>query len=152
MPLGNNIKQKSRLRQCAECGKVFYSLWNYTVCDKCRAKINDKEEQIREFVMKNCNATIIEIAEEFEVSVNFVRRMIDEGKLDLKKTVTIRCHGCGAEIATGNYCAKCRDKMKHQIEAAKERILENMRKQGKIDGGNLNRKTADKVRSDFRRK
>ena len=102
--------------------------------------------------MKNCNATIVEIAEEFEVSVNFVRRMIDEGKLDLKKTVTIRCHGCGAEIAAGNYCAKCRDKMKHQIEAAKERILENMRKQGKIDGGNLNRKTADKVRSDFRRK
>ena len=146
------FKVNPRLRQCAECGKVFYSPWNYTVCDKCRAKINDKEEQIREFVMKNCNATIVEIAEEFEVSVNFVRRMIDEGKLDLKKTEPIRCRGCGAEIATGNYCAKCRDKMKHQIEVAKERILENMKKQGKLDGGNLNRKTADKVRSDFRRK
>ena len=152
MALGNEIKQKSRVRQCAVCGKVFYSLWNYTVCDKCRAKINDTEEQIREFVMKNCNATIIEIAEEFNVSVAFVRRMIDEGKLDLKKTVVIRCRGCGTEIAAGTYCAKCRDKMKRQIDVAKERILENMRKQGKIDGGISNRKTSDKIRSDFRRK
>lgn len=133
MARGAPFVTHARVRQCSKCGKVFRTTWNYDLCGTCRAQASDKEQLVRDFVMHNRNATILDIAEQLKVSGTFIRRMINEGKLDQQESEpALKCRGCGTPISVGNYCQKCLSKMKQQIDFAKNRIINNMQKQGKI--------------------
>ena len=121
-----------KFRNCSVCGKLFKSTWRSNVCDECKIKLLDKEKEIIDFVSENPNMTIVEVAEHCNVSPDFVRRMVEEGKFSEKTTnMNYPCRGCGTPIAVGTFCQKCLVKLKTQLDAARANIIANMNSKGK---------------------
>lgn len=143
-------KPRPGVRQCSNCGKMFYSLFGYSICDDCKEKVSDEESDVRDYVMKHHNATVSEVTENLGVTTELIQRMLDEGKLQLRETgVVNRCKSCGTPIVVGNYCQKCLARMRNQIETAKKNILSHMNQQGHLNATKLQRTTGDKIRTDF---
>ena len=127
-------KMRARVRQCSECGKIFQSIWNYSLCEDCRNKASDKESQIRDFIRSNHNATILDIAGQFKVSSAFIFRMINEGRLSTKQPPTSdRCRSCGVPIRTGMYCPRCQAQKRQQIAISRERAFDESQQIQKIE-------------------
>lgn len=123
-----------KIVNCVRCGKIFQSYWDNQLCPECRAEVAAKEEAVIDYVMHHRNATIVEVAESCDVTVAFIRRMIERGRFVIEDNqMTYPCHGCGVEISVGNYCPECLSKMKRQISVVKEKIVKNMKAQGKLN-------------------
>lgn len=146
----NNFEgSKPKLKNCVVCGKVFASVWGSNTCERCRAKIAEKEKEVIEYVMEHPNETIPIVAEECEVSVQFVRKMIESGRLTIKgEDMSYPCKSCGKPIVAGQYCADCLASVQMQIEKAKENIKKHW--QGESDNGKdrLRSKRSSRLGSD----
>lgn len=143
----NNFESsKPKLKNCVVCGKVFASVWGSNTCDRCRAKIAEKEKAVIEYVMEHPNETIPIVAEECDVSVQFVRKMIESGRLTIKgEDMSYPCRGCGKPIVAGQYCADCMARIQSQIEKAKEMIKQHWQQESD------NSKGSDKDRMRYKR-
>ena len=132
MPRGV-VNAHPKVINCASCGRLFQSLWGNHFCPECQAMFVIKEEEVIEYVVKHRNSTIAEVAEKCEVSISFIRKMIERGRFVAREAdMLYPCHACGAQISAGNYCPQCLARIKQQLNETKERILENMKKEGKL--------------------
>ena len=108
-----------KMKNCSSCGKVFVSINNARICMDCRAKEEQWERSIVEFVRDHPKSTIAEIVEATGVQEPVIRRMIREGRfvssgLDLYYP----CEKCGSPISKGQYCDKCQKEMRDELTAA----------------------------------
>ena len=69
-----------KMKNCSSCGKVFVSINNARICMDCRAKEEQWERTIVEFVRDHPKSTIAEIVEATGVQEPVIRRMIREGR------------------------------------------------------------------------
>ena len=146
----NNFESsKPKLKNCVVCGKVFASVWGSNTCDRCRAKIAEREKAVIEYVMEHPNETIQIVAEECDVSVQFVRKMIESGRLTIKgENMSYPCNGCGKPIVAGQYCADCMARIQSQIEKAKEMIKQHWQEESGNAGKNSGKNSGkDKLHS-----
>ena len=69
-----------KMKNCSSCGKVFVSINNARICMDCRAKEEEWEKAIVEFVRDHPKSQIGEIVEATVVQEPVIRRMIREGR------------------------------------------------------------------------
>ena len=119
------------MRNCSGCGKVFVSLNHSRICPDCRAKEEEREQEIAAYVRANPKTTITEIVAALGVQEPLIRRMIRAGRFVAIPGVDLSypCDKCGAPIQRGQYCEKCRKEMcaKLTAVAAKKRAFPDVR-------------------------
>lgn len=108
------------LVNCPRCGAVF-TKDRHDICKNCLEKENDQLNLLKKYLDENPGAQLKELVRVSgvpeETIVHYVRtnRLISVMETPALK---IYCEECGAEIITGRFCRKCREKIASRFETA----------------------------------
>lgn len=107
------------LTNCRKCGRVFHRV-NRPICPDCEKALEDKYQEVKQYLREHDNATIVEVSEEMDVSVEQIKKWVREERLYFREASAsgIECLKCGKPIIKGKYCQKCADKIANQLEAS----------------------------------
>lgn len=123
------------LSTCPRCNKMF-DKQNMPVCPRCEEAEQADYETIREALNEKPNLNAEQIAEETDVSMECVMRLVDEGRLETSNaTTTVKCGRCGAPAISlsKKLCEACLGKLNAQM--AKERSKISLPKRKNVDVG-----------------
>ena len=95
------------VRNCRQCGRLFNYLSGPQICQACRDALEEKFQQVKEYVRSNPGATIQMVSEDNDVSVKQIKQWIREG--------------CGASIRTGRFCEACKNRMRGDFNSVIEK-------------------------------
>ena len=136
------------VRNCKLCGRLFNYIGGVPVCAACKEELEKKYVQVKEYVRDNRSATMYEISEANDVTIQQINQWVREERLVFTddSPIGIDCEGCGRSIKTGRFCDNCKNTMAKDmgnafrntpnkendaIKAAKERArmryLDNMK-------------------------
>ena len=101
------------VRNCKKCGKLFNYVTGVPVCPACRDALEKKFQEVKKYVQDNKGVTIHDVVENCEVDAQQVRQWVREERLEFNSggVTGITCEKCGANIATGRFCQKCKNEM-----------------------------------------
>ena len=93
------------VRNCRMCGKLY----NYIggpyrgLCPDCVRKMEDKFEEVKEYINENGTATISQVSADCEVSVKQIEKWVREERLCFAadSPIGIACEKCGKMIKSG---------------------------------------------------
>lgn len=127
------------VRNCKECGKLFNYMGGMPICPTCSKKLEDKFEEVKEYIYDNPGANINQVAEENDVSVKQIKHWVREERLCFadNSELGIECEKCGVMIKTGRFCQKCKKQLENSLsnmyETKKEPAVQK-KKTGSADG------------------
>jgi len=136
------------LASCVRCNKMFTKVES-PVCKNCQDDEDADFERIRLVIEKDESLNVEQVAEEAEVDISVVRRMVDTG---LVKQVTlgekIVCGKCGAPAISMSkkLCQACLDKLNAQVAKAQAQIKLGQRPEVQVGEYMPARKLFDKKR------
>ncbi|MBE5966690.1 MAG: flagellar protein [Lachnospiraceae bacterium] len=101
------------VRNCKSCGKLFNYLSGPPLCPNCMKALDEKFEQVKEYIYDHPRVDMQEVSEVFEVSIPQIKQWIREERLAFAEdsVIGLECERCGATIRTGRFCKSCKDKM-----------------------------------------
>lgn len=101
------------VRNCKKCGKLFNYLSGNPICPSCAKALDDKFDEVKEYVYDHPRVDMQEVSEVFDVSIAQIKQWIREERLSFAddSMIGIDCEGCGVTIKTGRYCKSCKDKL-----------------------------------------
>lgn len=107
------------VKNCKNCGKMF----NYIgkpICPTCEKKLEDKFQEVKQYVKEHKEASITVVAEENDVSVNQIKRWVRQERLAFSDAsmVGLECESCGTLIKTGRFCENCKLKLQMNLSSA----------------------------------
>ena len=128
------------VRNCKSCGKLFNYMGGKPICEECRRALENKFQEVKEYVRNNPNASIGQVAEDMEVSVKQIKEWVKQERLILSEATVdgILCEHCGRPIRSGRYCEKCKAAMANSFQS----VLTKPVPEQKTD----NREERDKMR------
>lgn len=102
---------------CKICGKLFNYMGGMKLCPSCTNKMEDKFQEVKEYIYDNKNATIQEVSRECEVPTQQIQRWIKDERLAFAddSPLCLQCESCGASIKTGRYCSECKKKLEEGL-------------------------------------
>ncbi|MCI8408537.1 MAG: flagellar protein, partial [Lachnospiraceae bacterium] len=109
------------------------------ICPTCSKKLEDKFEDVKEYIYNNPGANINQVAEENDVSIKQIKHWVREERLCFSDNseLGIECEKCGAMIKTGRFCQKCKKQLENSLsnmyETKKEPVVQK-KKSGSADG------------------
>jgi uncharacterized protein len=121
------------IRNCSKCGKIFTYLGR-PICNKCCEAEENEFKVVKEYVYDNPGATISEVAQETEVTVEKIMRFLREERLEIKSensNLLLECERCGRPINSGRFCELCRVQINRDFK--REFSLEKKTPEAKID-------------------
>ena len=100
------------VKACKECGRLFNHLGGIPLCPNCKQILEDKFQQVKEYIYEHREADIQKVSEDNDVSVKQLRQWVKEERLQFSEEsgVGLECESCGAMIRTGRFCVKCKEK------------------------------------------
>lgn len=101
------------IANCRQCGRIFNTVNGSYICPVCKKEIEEKFDRVKDYLKEYPNATIANVSEENDVSLNQLHQWIREERLIMAKIDENRviCLKCGDLIENGKYCQKCKDEM-----------------------------------------
>ncbi len=125
------------VRNCKSCGRLFNYLTGAPICPSCQKKLEEKYQKVKEYIYDHPKASISEVAEENEVSVNQIKKWVREERLSFTEdsVAGLQCEGCGKIIKTGRFCKECKSKFANGFEQVmdKPKIIEIKKEQREKD-------------------
>ena len=114
-----------KLKNCANCGRVFSPIRSEKLCRDCMIKEEEKEREVLQYVRDNPGVMIKQVCDALGISEKFVKRMASQGlfasfKLDQK--FFYPCVKCGRPINTGTYCTDCLKNLRQETKRAAETL------------------------------
>lgn len=108
------------VRNCKKCGKLFNYVAGASICPACKDALEKKFQEVKKYIQENRGATIHDVVEECEVDAQQVRQWVREERLEFSGdgVTGIVCERCGATIATGRFCQKCKNEMTEDLGSA----------------------------------
>ncbi|MBE5963147.1 MAG: flagellar protein [Lachnospiraceae bacterium] len=108
------------VRNCKGCGRLFNYSAGTPLCPACMRELEDKFHEVKQYIYDNPGASINQVAEENEVSIQQLKRWVREERLEFSadSAVGLECEGCGKIIRTGRYCGLCKDKLATSLGSA----------------------------------
>lgn len=108
------------VRNCRGCRKLFNYLGGMPLCPSCLRELDKKFEFVKNYIYENPDASIQEVAEKNEVTVQQLRQWIREERLafSAESLVGLECESCGTMIRTGRFCNACKEKLVSTLGSA----------------------------------
>ena len=100
----------AEIRNCPRCGKIF-SCFGRPICNTCIDAEENEFKLVKEYIYDNTGATISEVAQETEVSVEKIMRFLREERLEImseNSNLLLECERCGRAIKSGRFCENCK--------------------------------------------
>ena len=101
------------VRNCKACGRLYNVMGRERLCPACRAKLEEKFQEVKRYLEENPNSSVENVSRENDVSTKQIRQWVKDERLILSSGIVdgIVCETCGKPIATGRYCDKCKAKL-----------------------------------------
>ena len=108
------------VRNCRGCGRLYNHMRGPQLCPACLEELEQKFQNLKEYLRLNPGAPMNELAEVNEVSVKQIRQWVREERLSFTEDsqIAIECELCGAKIYTGRFCAKCKNNLQNGLDNA----------------------------------
>lgn len=120
------------VRNCRGCGRLFNYLSGPPICQACREKLEEKFQQVKEYLRENPNSSMQAVSDDNDVSVAQIRQWVREERLTFSEDspIGIPCESCGKTIKTGRFCDECKNKMKNDFSSMirKPQVVETVQK------------------------
>ena len=102
---------------CRDCGRLFNYISGPRRCPECQKKLEEKFQQVKEFLRQNPDSSISQTATENDVTVKQIKQWIREERLSLSEASLdgIVCEHCGRPIRTGRFCDRCKAAMANSL-------------------------------------
>ncbi|MEA4845814.1 MAG: TIGR03826 family flagellar region protein [Clostridiaceae bacterium] len=103
----------AEIRNCPRCGKIFTYIGR-SICNKCIEVEENEFKVVKEYIYDNPGATISEVSQETEVSVEKIMRFLREERLEIKSensNLMLECEKCGRPIKSGRFCENCKNQL-----------------------------------------
>lgn len=108
------------VKNCRICGRLFNYIGGRTYyCPACNEEIEKKFAVVKKYIQENPRATMKQISEDTEVTVQQLEKWVREERLAFTddSPIGIDCEGCGVSIKSGRFCAGCKDQMQRNLGA-----------------------------------
>ena len=108
------------VKNCRKCGKMFNYIVGPPICPACREKIEEKFQEVKDYVREHRAASMDQITEDCHVDRKQVEQWVREERLVFsdESPIKLYCEKCGAYITTGRFCEKCKKDTAGSIAAA----------------------------------
>lgn len=106
------------VRNCKNCGRLYnYIGGAYRLCPDCMKKLEEKFQEVKQYIEDNPRADMRDISENCDVSTRQIEQWIREERLSFSddSPIGIACEVCGATIRTGRYCERCKSDMANRL-------------------------------------
>lgn len=107
---------------CEKCGgsMEFKGVGEYK-CTECQHVMYDDYGKVRNYLETHAGATQSEVAEVTGVSINKIRQLLKEEKIEIapNSNVFLHCELCGQPIRSGRFCAECERRAQQRADADK---------------------------------
>ena len=126
---------------CKSCGRLFNVISASKICPECQHKLEEKFQEVKEYLNQNPFANIDVLSQECEVSVKQIKEWVREERLVFAEGSMdgIECTQCGKLIRTGKYCDECKNKIANNLRSAIDTPVQQ----------EVKKKTAEKDRMRF---
>lgn len=97
------------VRNCRICGNIFNYVVGPVMCPACRQKLEEKFQEVKNYIRENKGVKIPEVAKACDVDANQIRQWLRENRLELSAESAdgLLCESCGKPIRSGRFCDKC---------------------------------------------
>lgn len=111
------------VRNCRGCGRLFNYLQGPPLCPGCMAELEEKFQQVKEFLRENPKAPLNVISEENDVSVKQIKQWVREERLAFteESQITLECEVCGGKVLSGRFCDKCKTNLQNDLASVTKR-------------------------------
>ena len=107
------------VQTCTRCRRFFNYIGGERICPACKEEVEKEFQKVKDYIRENKGATVIQVAEECEVSEKQIREWVREERLELTATDgAFVCEKCGVAITSGRFCAKCKADMVDTLNSA----------------------------------
>lgn len=105
------------VKACKSCGRLFNYITGPARCPVCMELLEKKFQQVKEYIWSNKTASLQQISEDNDVSINQLRQWVREERLSFSddSPVGMECEICGATIKTGRFCNNCKGKLNENL-------------------------------------
>ena len=103
---------------------------NSRLCPQCVANLENKFQEVKQFLEENPNSSINQVSEANNVSIKQIKQWVREERLTFAEGSVggIECEQCGTLIRTGRFCDSCKFKMANNLASALDKPKVNMPK------------------------
>ena len=118
------------VKNCNGCGRLFNYMGGAPLCDGCRKKLEQKFQEVKQYLDENPNASVNQVSEDNDVSVKQIKQWIREERLSLSEASLdgVTCEHCEkCKAAMANSFANSIEKPKPLEPQKKERDGNKMR-------------------------
>lgn len=104
-------------RNCRRCGRMFGYMGGIPICDHCKQKDEEDFQKVRQYLKEQPGASMKEVSEACEVSVEKITRFLREGRLEVREgaNLVLECESCGKSIKTGRFCENCAKQLERDM-------------------------------------
>ena len=101
------------VRNCRHCGRIFNYVAGPIMCPACREKMEEKFQEVKEYIREHKGVGIMEVSEACDVESSQIRQWLREERLEVTEdsAIYLNCESCGAPIRTGRFCDKCKNEV-----------------------------------------
>lgn len=108
------------VRNCKACGRLFNVFSKDPLCPDCVKKLEEKFQEVKEYLDQNPNSSVDAVAEATKVTTKQIRKWVREERLIFAEGSMegIECEQCGTMIRTGRYCESCKAAISNNLMSA----------------------------------
>jgi hypothetical protein len=87
------------------------------ICPSCQRLLEDKFQEVKEYLQKNPNTSVEQTARDNDVTTKQIKQWVREERLVLTSATEagIVCESCGKPICTGRFCETCKATMANDL-------------------------------------
>lgn len=124
------------VRNCKSCGCIFNYVTGPVTCPACREKLEEKFQEVKEYIRKNKGAGIPEVAKACDVDAGQIRQWLREERLELsaESAAVLTCEKCGQAVKSGRFCEKCTLNMSRGFQELLDANKHTAQRQARNDG------------------
>ena len=95
---------------CLRCHRLFQYVRGIELCTDCKSILEDKFQEVQEYILEKRSASITQISRECEVPMIQLKEWLNEDRLELAERIYtgLVCEKCGQDIYEGNFCYRCK--------------------------------------------
>lgn len=116
------------IRNCKRCGRIYTYIGGPPICPTCIEQDEADFRRVKEYLYNNPGASMSEVSEVLEVSVEKITRFLKDGRLEIvgDSNLILECESCGKSIKTGRYCQECQNGLTRELSNTARQISESL--------------------------